>query len=107
MFGGRKMIELKSNNFDAEIASGVTVVDFWAPWCGPCRMLTPTIEELSTEMTNVKFAKLNVDEAQDVAVNYSVMSIPTIIIFKDGKAMESTVGVLPKATIKSKIESVL
>ncbi len=101
------MIELKSNNFDAEIANGVTVVDFWAPWCGPCKMLTPTIEELSTEMTNVKFAKLNVDEAQDVAINYSVMSIPTIIIFKDGKAMESTIGVLPKATIKSKIESVL
>ena len=107
MFGGKIMIELKSNNFDAEIANGVTVVDFWAPWCGPCRMLTPTIEELSTEMTNVKFAKLNVDEAQDVAINYSVMSIPTIIIFKDGKAMESTIGVLPKATIKSKIESVL
>lgn len=101
------MIELKSNNFNAEIANGVTVVDFWAPWCGPCRMLTPTLNELSTEMTNVKFAKLNVDEAQDVAINYSVMSIPTIIIFKDGKAMESTIGVLPKATIKSKIESVL
>ncbi len=101
------MIELRSDNFDAEIANGVTVVDFWAPWCGPCRMLTPTLDELSTEMTNVKFAKLNVDEAQDIAINYSVMSIPTIIIFKDGKAMESTIGVLPKATIKSKIESVL
>jgi len=101
------MIELKSNNFDSEIANGVTVVDFWAPWCGPCRMLTPTIEELSTEMPNVKFAKLNVDEAQDIAINYSVMSIPTIIIFKDGKAMESTIGVLPKSAIKSKIESVL
>ena len=101
------MIELKSNNFEEEIASGVTVVDFWAPWCGPCRMLTPTIEELSTEMTNVKFAKLNVDEAQDIAIKYSVMSIPTIIIFKDGKAMESTIGVLPKSTIKSKIESVI
>ena len=97
---------LTNENFHNEIKSGITVVDFWAPWCGPCRMIAPLVEELDEEMSDINFAKLNVDEAQDIAVQFGVMSIPTIIFFKDGEQKDSVVGVVPKDKITSIIEAI-
>ena len=100
------MKNLTNENFHNEIKSGITVVDFWAPWCGPCRMIAPLVEELDEEMSDINFAKLNVDEAQDIAVQFGVMSIPTIIFFKDGEQKDSVVGVVPKDKITSIIEAI-
>lgn len=78
------------------------VVDFWAPWCGPCRMVGPVIEQLATEYADkVTFAKMNVDENQLVPSSFSVMSIPTIVVFKNGQAVERIVGAYPKAHIEA------
>jgi len=101
------LIELNSSNFNNEIADGITVVDFWAPWCGPCKMIAPVIDELAGEMDNVRFAKVNIDDNQDIAAKFNVMSIPTLIIFKEGKPVTSTVGIVSKKALKSKIDSVL
>ena len=102
------VIELNNDNFDKEISSGVTLVDFWAPWCGPCKLLGPVIDEIGQELEGkVKIAKLNVDNNQEIAIRYRVMSIPTIIIFKDGKPMSQTIGVVSKKAIKDKIEAVM
>ena len=79
---------LESNEFDNAIASGVVLVDFYADWCGPCKMLAPVIEGLADKMTNVSFYKLNVDNSSDIARRYGVQAIPNLIIFKDGKAVE-------------------
>lgn len=82
-------------------------VDFWAEWCGPCRMLGPRFEELSKEMTNVKFGKVNVDENQDTAGKFGIRSIPTMLVFKKGEVAGTIVGALPKDALKEKIESFL
>ncbi len=97
--------ELSKENFDNEIAEGVAAIDFWAPWCGPCKMIAPLIDELSQEMPDIKFAKVNIDDNQEIAVKYNVMSIPTVIVFKDGKPVSSTVGVASKKALKDKIEN--
>jgi len=101
------MIEINDANFKETIAEGVTLVDFWAPWCGPCRMIAPSLEELSEEIPSVKFVKLNIDSNPEVAMEYGVMSIPTIIIFKDGEQKDSHIGVIPKDKIKHKIDKIL
>lgn len=88
-------LTLTDSNFQEEIKEGLVLVDFWAEWCGPCRMLGPIIEELAEEVKDVKIAKLNVDEAQQTAMKYGVMSIPTVILFKDGQVVETLVGVRP------------
>ena len=88
-----------------EKLQGLTLVDFWATWCGPCRMVGPMIEELAAEMKNVTFAKIDVDENPDVAMGLGINSIPTLMLFKDGQLVERTVGARPKEDIRRMIES--
>ncbi|MBQ3587742.1 MAG: thioredoxin [Oscillospiraceae bacterium] len=92
---------LNKENFD-EVINGTkpVLVDFWATWCGPCKMLAPTIEELAEELKDeIVVAKLDVDQVQEIAVKYQVMSIPTLVLFKDGKEVKRTVGFRPKAQL--------
>ncbi|ACD22223.1 thioredoxin [Clostridium botulinum] len=96
---------LKVNEFDDAIKEGIVIVDFFADWCGPCKMLAPIFEELEEEMKDkVKFFKVNVDESGELASKFSVFSIPTMIIFKDGKDVSTEVGFLPKEKIKMNLE---
>ncbi len=101
------MLELNKNNFEKEISKGIVVIDLWASWCGPCRAMAPIFEELSKEMKNVTFAKLNVDENQNIASGLGVMSIPTFIIFKDGNEVDRIIGANSKSLMKSKIEAMM
>lgn len=98
------MIDLKQADFDAEvIKSGVpVVVDFWAPWCGPCRIFSPIIDDVSKEYEGkVKFAKLNTDENQEIAEKYNIMSIPTVLLFEKGSIKATSVGSMPKESFKT------
>ena len=104
------VFELTDANFDQELSGndGLTVVDFWAPWCGPCRMVAPVIEELAGEMEGkVRFAKLNVDENQEIAQRYQVRSIPTIGFFMGADPVGAVVGAYPKAALQQVIDQVL
>lgn len=95
-------------NFDAEVknADKLVVLDFWAEWCGPCRMIAPIMEELSQEMTDVKFCKVNVDEQLSIAMKYRVVSIPMLAFFKNGEMVGSSVGYEPKEAVQAKIERI-
>ncbi len=95
------VISLTKDNFDAEVlnSSGTVFVDFWAPWCGPCRMTAPFVEEASEERKDVKFCKVNVDDEPDLAEKFNVMSIPTLLVFKDGKSVKREMGAKDKAGI--------
>ncbi len=104
-------ITLTDSNFDKEVLkeTGQTVlVDFWAPWCGPCKMLGPIIEELADEFSGqLKVCKLNVDEARQTALQYQIRSIPTILFFKEGQPVDQSIGVIPKDQIKKKIQELI
>jgi len=102
--------DVTSSTWDAEVlkAQGLVMVDFWAPWCAPCRMVSPTVEELAKEYHGkMKFVKLNTDENPDIASKYNIMGIPTLMFIKDGRSVDSIVGAIPKQQLKSKIDSLL
>ena len=102
-----KYIELTSENFDVT-KEGVALVDFWAPWCGPCRMIAPIIEELANDYDGkAKICKVNTDEAQDLAVQFGVRSIPTILFFKAGELKAQLIGAQSKQIIADKLNSLL
>lgn len=92
------MKQLNSSNFKDATAKGVVLVDMYATWCGPCKALSPLLEEMENSVAGVEFTKLDVDEANDVASEYGVISIPTVIIFKDGKEFDRIIGLNPKST---------
>ena len=95
--------ELNRDTFDAFVAEGMAVVDLFAEWCGPCRMMAPVVEELSGEFPEVKFGKLNVDEAEEIAVRYGVQYIPTLLFFRDGECTAKETGVKRKEDLASKL----
>ncbi len=97
-------LEISGKEFDNKISEGVVVIDFYAEWCMPCLMMAPIIEELAEKFKDkISFAKLNIDDNSEIAQEYSVMSIPTLIIFKDGKEVERIVGSLPQDLLEEKI----
>lgn len=87
------ILELNDKNFAEETKAGLVLVDFWAPWCGPCRMQTPILEQIVGKVAGAKIAKVNVDEAPTVAAKYGVMSIPTLLVLKNGESQKQFVGV--------------
>jgi thioredoxin 1 len=101
-----KPVEVTDANFDEFVKNNPkVVVDCWAAWCAPCRMLGPIIDELAEEKTDVKFAKLDVDKNRAVPSKYGIMSIPTLLYFKDGQLVDKTLGALPKQAIESRLSN--
>ena len=100
------VINLTLENFEAEVIKSdlPVLVDFWASWCGPCRMLSPIVDEIADERTDIKVGKVNVDEQEELAMRFGIMSIPTLILFKNGEAVKKTMGVQPKAAILGWLE---
>lgn len=105
-----EVTKVSGANFEGEVlrSEGTVLVDFWAEWCGPCKMIGPIIEELAKDCQGrLKVCKLNVDEEREIALKYGIRSIPTLILFKEGKPVEQIIGALPKSALKSKIEGLL
>ena len=103
-----KYIELTNDNFDATVNEGVSLVDFWAPWCGPCRMIAPVIDELAGDFEGkANICKVNTDEQQDLATKYGVRSIPTILFMKNGEIVDQLVGASSKQALTDKLNSII
>lgn len=100
------LIHLEKEDFNQIISNDLTVVDFFATWCGPCKMVSPIIEKVSNDITNVKFVKIDVDKHEELARIYGIMSVPTIIFFKDGKEVRRHIGFISEDKIKAKLEEV-
>ncbi len=94
-------ISVNKNNFNQEVLNSdkPVLMDFWAPWCGPCRMVGPLVEEIAKERSDIKVVKINVDEEQELAMQFGVMSIPTLVVMKNGKVVDQVTGARPKAQI--------
>ena len=101
--------DVTDSNFQAEVIESDTpvLVDFWAPWCGPCRIVAPHLEELASEREDLRIVKLNVDENPQVSARYNVMSIPTLLLFKHGQVAHQVIGALPKSRLVQEIEPAL
>ncbi len=99
------VITITKENFQEEVMKSdkPVLLDFWASWCGPCRMVSPTVDEIAEEMSSIKVGKVNVDEQQELAAAFNVMSIPTLIVMRNGKVVDQAVGVRPKHQIVSMI----
>ena len=106
---GRITREVTDSNFQAEVLESpeAVLVDFWAPWCGPCRVIAPSLEEINEERDDLRVVKLNVDDNQATAAKYNVMSIPTLIVFKNGEVAKQIVGALPKNRLVQELEPAL
>ena len=100
------VITITKENFEAEVLKSAqpVLLDFWAAWCGPCRMLSPIVDEVAEERTDVKVGKVNVDEQMELAMRFQVSSIPMLVVFKDGKAITKSVGYRPKSEIAAMVE---
>ena len=96
------ILNVTKENFDKEVlqAEGTVLVDFWASWCGPCRMIAPAVEKISEEHPDVKVCKVNIDDEQELALKYGVMSIPTLMVVKNGEVVNTAVGLRPKEEIE-------
>jgi len=102
-------MEVNEDNFDREVLKSdrPVIVDYWAPWCQPCRMMTPVLEKLSEQMENVKFFKINVDDNTNLAQQQGVMGIPCLIIYKDGEEVDRIVGFQPEPVLRQKLNAVI
>ena len=100
------VIDVKTADFEAEVLKSdkTVLVDFWAVWCGPCRMLSPVVDKVAEENPDIKVCKVNVDEEQQLAIKYGVMSIPTLLVFKGGELVNQSVGVIPKEEVLNLIK---
>ena len=96
-------IVITKENFDSEVlkAEGTVLVVFWATWCGPCRMLSPIVDEVASERPDVKVGKINVDEQPELAQQFGIMSIPTLLVFKNGEKVQESVGLIPKEKVEA------
>lgn len=99
-------IEITQDNHDSIVSDGITLIDFYASWCGPCHAFSPIFEASSETNTDLKYATVNTDEQQEIAAQYNILSIPTLVIFKDGKPVFSQAGVLPRPALEELITNV-